>query len=175
MYSVGLLLCTAHVCSAENALTSPEPRSESHNSSGCAAAVFLTLEDGRIAGVDWVERKGDQLHSREILTQSRIIDDTIELRPDETASHSTVVLSVVGETPEEPITRDLGSGAVYWSDMVVSSIEQVVRRSRLLEAANNSIATQNLYHDRPGRRSGADRLDGLGGYRQQKAVPRPDG
>ena len=31
-----------------------------------------------------------------------------------------------------PITRALGDGAVYWSDMMPSSIEQVVRRARRL-------------------------------------------
>jgi uncharacterized protein len=118
-------------------------------SSPCSTGVFLILESGKLAGVDWVERKGNQLHSRVVLTQSRIIDANIDLRPDETASHSSVVLTAAGEEPGKPITRDLGTGAVYWSDMIVSSLEQVVARARVLNKPLNKVATQNLYRDAP--------------------------
>ncbi|PWT72883.1 MAG: hypothetical protein C5B46_06215, partial [Proteobacteria bacterium] len=112
--------------------------------------MFVTLESGRIAGVNWVEHKGQQLHSRVVLTQSRIIDATIDLRPDGTASHSSVVLQAAGEEPGNPIVRDLGSGAAYWSDMITSSLEQMVRRARVLNKPDSKVETQNLYRDAPG-------------------------
>jgi pimeloyl-ACP methyl ester carboxylesterase len=142
-----LFLCATFVCLALVHLCVAQTTEPA--ASACGDGVFLTLESGRIAGVDWVERKGNQLHSRVILTQSRIIDASIELRPDETAAHSSVVLQVAGGDPGSPIARDLGAGATYWSDMIVSSVEQVVRRARVLGSAVNEVATQNLYRDSP--------------------------
>lgn len=129
-------------------------------SSTCAPAAFLTLEKGRLAGVDWVERHGNQVHSRVILTQSRVIDATIDLRPDETAAHSSVVLSEAGGDEHMTSVRDLEAGATYWSDMMVSSIEQVVARARALggEQAEIKVKTANLYRNAPGE-ADVERLD----------------
>jgi uncharacterized protein len=121
-------------------------------SSACSPAVFLTFEKGRLAGVDWVERHGNQVHSHVILTQSRVIDVTVDLRPDETALHSSVVLSEAGGDQHMISVRDLETGATYWSDMIVSSIEQVVARARALgsDQPEMKVATANLYRKAPG-------------------------
>lgn len=129
-------------------------------SSACPPAVFLTLEKGSLAGVDWVERHGNQVHSHVILTQSRVIDATLDLRPDETAAHSSVVISDVGDDQHMTSVRDLEAGATYWSDMIVSSIEQVVARARVLGGGQTEtkVATANLYRKAPGE-ADVQRLD----------------
>src|ERR1700758_297378 len=98
----------------------------------CPNAAFLTFEQGKLAAVDWVERKGGQVHTRMIVNQAQIVDATIELRSDGTASHSSVVLAVAGTEPQEPKVRDLGEGAIYWSPRITSSVEQAIARARIL-------------------------------------------
>lgn len=116
----------------------------------CAAAAFLILESGKLAGVDWVSRENRQVHTRTVLTQSRVIDATIDVRPDQTASRSSVILSIAGEEPEKAKTRELGEGAIYWSDMIVSSVEQAVLRARVSGEASSKIPGVSLYSDSRG-------------------------
>lgn len=116
----------------------------------CAPGAFLILESGKLAGVDWVEREGARVHTRTVLTRSRVIDATIELRADQTAVRSSVVLSVAGSEAEKPKTRELGEGAIYWSDMIVSSVEQAVARARVLGEASMKIPGASLYSDSRG-------------------------
>jgi uncharacterized protein len=116
----------------------------------CPHAAYLILESGKLVGVDWVERQRSQVHTRSVLMQSRVIDATIELRADQTASHSSVVLSIAGDQPEKPKTRDLGEGAIYWSDMIVSSLEQAVARARVLDQPSSKILAASLYSDSRG-------------------------
>ena len=49
---------------------------EAAKSTPCARGVFLILESGKLAGVDWVEREEARVHTRTVLTQSRVIDAT---------------------------------------------------------------------------------------------------
>jgi dipeptidyl aminopeptidase/acylaminoacyl peptidase len=117
---------------------------------GCAPAAFLTFESGKLAGVDWVNYGANQVHTRIVLTQSRVVDATIDLRPDQTAAHSSVVLSLAGGEPEKPKVRDLGEGAIYWSDFIVSSVEQAIARARVLGQPSSKIVAASLYSDSRG-------------------------
>jgi len=152
------------VCLMCNAYGSPQrPRDvaglkDPVQSGGCTPAAFLILESGKLAGVDWVEKQAGQVHSRSVLTQSRVIDATIELRSDETAAHSSVLLSIAGSEPEKPKARDLGEGAIYWSDMLVSSLEQAIARARVLDQPSSKILAASLYSDSRGEVL-VDRLD----------------
>jgi hypothetical protein len=123
---------------------------EAAKSTPCARGVFLILESGKLAGVDWVEREEARVHTRTVLTQSRVIDATIELRPDQTAVRSSVLLSIAGAESEKPKTRELGEGAIYWSDMIVSSVEQAVARARVLNQPSMKIPGASLYSDSRG-------------------------
>jgi uncharacterized protein len=116
----------------------------------CPPAAFLILESGKLAGVDWVSRENGQVHTRTVLTQSRVIDATIDVRPDQTASHSSVILSIAGGEPEKAKTRELGEAAIYWSDMIVSSVEQAVLRARVSGEASSKIPGASLYSDSRG-------------------------
>jgi uncharacterized protein len=114
---------------------------------GCEASAFLTFEQGKLAGVDWVEGTPGGIHTRTVLTQSRVIDAKIDLRADQTAAHSSVVLANAGDEPEKARTRDLGEGAIYWSPMIVSSVEQAVARARALKQDSTKIVAASLYSD----------------------------
>jgi pimeloyl-ACP methyl ester carboxylesterase len=144
-----VLACSSHALRAQGPGSAPKSQSNSASHSSCAPAAFLVLEQGKLAGVDWVEYRASQVHTRTILMQSRIIDATIDLRDDQTASHSFVVLSIAGEPPEAPKTRDLGQGAIYLSDMIVSSVEQAVARARVLNQPVSHVLATSLYRDSP--------------------------
>jgi dipeptidyl aminopeptidase/acylaminoacyl peptidase len=88
-----------------------------------------------------------------------VADATIELRPDETAASVSVVLARAGSAPEPPKRRSLGDGAIYWSDMIASSIEQAVLRARILGAASARVTATSLYSDTRGEVE-VERLDG---------------
>ena len=127
-----------------------EPSKNPAQYAACPSAAFLIFESGKLAGVDWVEYGAGQVHTRIVLTQSRLVDATIELRPDQTASHSSVVLSVAGGESEKPKSRDLGEGAIYWSDFIVSSVEQSIARARVLGQPSSKIQAASLYSDSRG-------------------------
>ncbi len=114
----------------------------------CGPATFLIFEHGKLAAVDWVDRTADKVHTRVVATQSQIVDATIELRPDATAAHSSVVVSTAG-VEGEPMraARDLGEGAVYWSPRIPSSIEQAIARARVLNQPLSKVPGASLYSD----------------------------
>ncbi|HTM26937.1 MAG TPA: alpha/beta fold hydrolase [Vicinamibacterales bacterium] len=117
-------------------------------SSGCGAAAFLTYEQGRLAAVDWVDRTANRLHTRVIETQSHVMDVTIELRADETAVHSSSVLSTIGDSGAPmKAARDFGESAIYWSPRIPSSIEQAVARARVLDTPSSTIPGASLFSD----------------------------
>jgi pimeloyl-ACP methyl ester carboxylesterase len=112
----------------------------------CGSAVFLNFEQGKLAAVDWVDRIANHVHTRVVETQSHIIDATIDLRPDETAAHSSAVTSTAGEEGEPMnAARDLGEGAIYWSPRIPSSIEQAIARARILDKPLSKIPGASLY------------------------------
>jgi dienelactone hydrolase len=142
------LACNCHPSRAQDAVSASQSQSSSASLSPCAPAAFLILEQGKLAGVDWVEYLASQVHTRTILTQSVVIDATIDLRPDQTAAHSSVVVSNAGEeAPKAPTTRDLGQGAIYLSDMIVSSVEQAVARARVLNQPVSHVLATSLFRD----------------------------
>jgi pimeloyl-ACP methyl ester carboxylesterase len=116
----------------------------------CPSAFFVTTESGKTVAVDWVEHQADSVHTRTVLMQSRVVDATIKIRPDETAARSSVVLSIAGERPEEPKERSLGDGAIYWSDFITSSVEQAVARARRLNVSVAHLPAASLYSDSRG-------------------------
>jgi len=150
-----LWMCAARALSQQPAKSAA---GDSSGSTGCAPAAFLILESGKLAGVDWVETHAGQVHSRSVLTQSRVINATIDLRSDQTAVRSSVILSIAGGESEKPKTRDLGEGAIYWSDMIVSSLEQALARARVLDQASSKIPAASLYSDSRGEAL-VERLD----------------
>ena len=124
----------------------------------CRPTAFLTFEQGKLAAVDWVEPAAGRVHTKVVETQSHVIDATIEVQPDGTASHASVTLSVAGEEAPAPTGRDLGEGAIYWSPRVPSSIEQAIRRARVLNAASVTLPGASLFSSARAD-IGVDRVD----------------
>ena len=116
----------------------------------CPDAAYVTLDAGNIVAADWVEYRPGKVHTYQILTQSRVVDATIDLRPDQTAAHSSVVLSIAGQPPDPPKERDLGAGAVYWSDFIASSVMQAVARAVVLNEDRVEIPAASLFIDARG-------------------------
>jgi len=115
----------------------------------CAPGAFLLLEQGKLAAVDWVEHSANQVHTRTILTQSLSVDATFDLRPDQTASHSSVILTRAGQPAGAPIARDTGQGAIVWSDFIVSSVEMAIERARVLNRPTAEVLATSPYRDAP--------------------------
>lgn len=126
---------------AAQAVTAPAP-----GTPGCGPAAFLIFEQGKLAAVDWVDRTANRIHTRVVETQSHIVDATIDVRRDETAAHSSAVVSTPGGEGEPMETaRDLGEGAIYWSPRIPSSIEQAIARARVLDKPFSKIPGASLY------------------------------
>ncbi len=142
-----VLACNSHALRAQDRGSAPQSQSNSANLSSCGPAALLILEQGKLAGVDWVEQVGSTVHTRSILTQSIAIDATVDLRADQTAAHSSVVVTAAGEKPGEPVQRDPGQGSIYLSDMIVSSVEQAVARARVLGGRVEHVTGKSLFSD----------------------------
>ena len=113
--------------------------------STCSPAALVTYEHGKIVGAVWEERTGARVHTHTVLMQSRVIDSTIDLRPDGTAIKA--VTSINMEGMPEPKEHSFGGGAIYWSDMNVSSVEQAVLRARTLGEKIAHIQGASLFSD----------------------------
>jgi dienelactone hydrolase len=107
--------------------------------------AFLTFESGVLVAVDWIERDGSRVHTRSVLTQSRVLDATIELRDDGTAVRSTSVLSAAGGEAGKPVEKAFDAGTIYWSDMIASSVEQAVLRAQRLNQRVSHIPAASLF------------------------------
>lgn len=109
----------------------------------CAPAALVTYEQGRVVGAVWEERWHNQVHTHTVLMQSRVIDSTIDLRPDGTAIKSVSTLNMEGM--DKPDEHSLGEGAIYWSDMNASSIQQAVLRAHSLGEKTAHIQGASLF------------------------------
>ena len=147
--SVTLLAATTWAIHGSLSVTARQTSAGSvAGSSSDRAAAFLTYERGRLAAVEWVDRTANRLHTRVVETQSHVVDGMIELRTDETAAHSVVAVSTIGERGEPMKSeRNLGEGAIYWSPRIPSSIEQAIARARVLNQPLSKISGASLYSD----------------------------
>jgi len=109
--------------------------------------ALLTYESGVLVAADWIQRRGRSLRTISILTQSGIRDATIALGDSETAVGSLTAVGHAGEELGKPVERELGDGAIYWSDQIPSSVEQAVLRARALGQPKSVIPGASLYRD----------------------------
>jgi uncharacterized protein len=149
--AVSAAVLAAAVCGFDKpalAATAQPGAAQGAGNLSCGSAAFLVFEQGKLAAVDWVDRTANRLHTHVVETQSHIIDAIIALRPDETAAHSSAVISTFDEE-DEPMkaARDLGEGAIYWSPRIPSSLEQAIARARILDQPLSRIPGASLYSD----------------------------
>jgi hypothetical protein len=114
------------------------------SASVCLSTAFVTLEQGRMAAVEWVDNSADRVHTRVVEMESHVVDANIDLRPDATASHAAVTVSVAGDKDVMPMARGLGAG-----DLLVAAHSELdraaVRRARALGRASVTIPGASLY------------------------------
>ena len=115
--------------------------------SGSTHTAFLTYESGVLVGVNWVDRDAGRVHSRSVLMQSSVIDATIDLREDGTATHAVTRLQMAGDGPMNPVERTAPSGAIFWSDMSPASIELAILRTRARGDSVATLAATSLFRD----------------------------
>jgi hypothetical protein len=114
----------------------------------CTPGAFLTFEQGKLAAVDWIEYGTGRIHTKVIENQSHIVDATIDVRPDGTATHSSVSASDAGDSGMAMAqARDLGEGAIYWSPRIASSLEQAIMRARGMNVPSAKIPGASLYRE----------------------------
>ena len=117
----------------------------------CPPAAYVTYEQGVIAGVDWVDATTTRVRTRSEMTQSAIIASTIDLRADGTVSKTSTTLTMAGADVGTPVVRAFPAGAIYWSDMVPSSIEQAISRARTIGTSSASVPAGSLFSTASGR------------------------
>jgi len=111
----------------------------------CAATAFLTFESGTLAGVDWVEQGPATIHTRSELTQSAVIDATLDLRDDQSVRRSSATFTPAGSGPQTPVVKTFGPGVIYWSDMVPSSVQLAVAKARALDRPIARVEAASLF------------------------------
>src|SRR5262249_36252723 len=105
------------------------PRFARADGPACAGNALVTLDDGTITSVEWPERTAAELRGRAVTNATLLIEYQIALRPDGSVS---AVASTARMLDGKPVSeqRQVSAGAVYWSDRLPSTLEQVVRRAR---------------------------------------------
>ncbi len=111
----------------------------------CPSAAYVTLESGRIAAIDWVQAGSTVVHTRSEITQSAVIDASIDVASDQSTTRTVASFTMAGSPSGTPVERRPGPGSVYWSDMVASSVQQAVARARALGAQTSHIAATSLF------------------------------
>jgi len=109
--------------------------------------AFVTYEAGVPVCADWIQRRGREVRSWTAPTQSSYRDVRVTVRADETVDSTRTAVWNAGQAEPAPSRRALGAGAIYWSDQVASSIEQAVRRARVLEQPLVHLPGASLYRD----------------------------
>ncbi len=114
------------------------PRLARADASACAGNALVTLDDGAIVGVEWPERTAAELRGRAVTNATLLTEYQIALRPDDSVSAvASTARSLDGKPASEQ--RQVAAGAVYWSDRLPSTLEQVVRRARTLGGAHEVV------------------------------------
>jgi hypothetical protein len=132
------------------------------SASVCLSTAFVTLEQGRMAAVEWVDNSADRVHTRVVEMESHVVDANIDLRPDATASHAAVTVSVAGDKDVMPMARGLGAG-----DLLVAAHSELDRAGGAARARtwagvgdhSRGIAVRKFPCGHRGRAHQSDRLD----------------
>jgi dienelactone hydrolase len=119
----------------------------------CPGAI-VTREDGVIVNVDWPTRNATELRGRAITNSTLLTEYRLELRSDgSVASADTTTRMLDGKPATDH--RDVATGAVYWSDRMPSTLEQVVMRAH---GATTSVPIVATSKDVPAKAQ-VDRVD----------------
>src|SRR5215470_2152110 len=105
----------------------------------CAGNALVTREDGAIVNVEWPQRTASELRGRAVTNATLATEYQIALRADgSVASVATTSRTLDGKPATDQ--QQLVAGAVFWSDRLPSTLEQLVRRARALGNASQTIS-----------------------------------
>ncbi|HEY1548598.1 MAG TPA: alpha/beta fold hydrolase, partial [Kofleriaceae bacterium] len=96
--------------------------------------ALVTLDDGAVVNIEWPVRTQTELHGRALANATLEIEYTLELRADGSVG-SAAWTSRTSDGKPVPGQLAVPAGAVFWSDRLPSTLEQVVLRARTSHAA----------------------------------------
>src|SRR5882672_7399540 len=133
------------------------PRLARADAPACAGNALVTLEDGAIVNVEWPERTAGELRGRAVTNATLATEYRIALRPDgSVASAATTAHALDGKSVADE--RQVAAGAVFWSDRLPSTLEQIVLRARAIGAASQAVPLVAASKDVP-RQAQVERID----------------
>lgn len=133
------------------------PPRPARGDAACAGNALVTMEDGAIVNVEWPERTAAELRGRAVTNATLATEYQIALRPDgSVASVATTAHTLDGK----PVTdqREVAAGAVFWSDRLPSTLEQIALRARTAGAASQAVPLVAASKDVP-RQAQVERID----------------
>src|SRR5262249_24653233 len=99
----------------------------------CPGNALVTLDDGAIVNVEWPVRSGAELRGRAITNATLLTEYQFVLRSDASVDSVALTARALDGAPSSA-QQAVAAGAVYWSDRLPSSLEQLVLRARSLGA-----------------------------------------
>jgi uncharacterized protein len=97
----------------------------------CTGNAIVTLDEGAITNVEWPTRSASELAGRVITNETLETAYELQLRPDGSVATASLTPRTIEKTAN-PTKVDVTAGAVYWSDRIPSTLEQIVLRARAL-------------------------------------------
>jgi hypothetical protein len=133
------------------------PRPARAEAPACAGNALVTLDDGAIVNVEWPQRTAGVLRGRAVSNATLATEYEIALRADgSVASVAVTAHALDGKPVADPHT--VAPGAVFWSDRLPSTLEQVVLRARAIGAASQAVPLVAASKDVP-RQAEVERID----------------
>ncbi|MGE5182398.1 MAG: alpha/beta hydrolase family protein [Acidobacteriota bacterium] len=114
----------------------------------CPGNALVTLDDGAIVNVEWPERTASEVRGRAITNATQLTEYQLALRPDGSVSDAyTTARTLEGKPADRRLS--VAAGAVFWSDKLPSTLEQIVLRARAAGAASERVALVAASKDVP--------------------------
>ncbi|HEX4455815.1 MAG TPA: hypothetical protein VH143_33375 [Kofleriaceae bacterium] len=107
----------------------------------CADAL-VTLDDGAVVNVEWPVRTATELHGRALSNATLEIEYTLALRADGAVGSASWTTRNSDNKPT-PGQLAVPAGAVFWSDRLPCTLEQVVLRARVSHAAQVALVASS--------------------------------
>ncbi len=114
----------------------------------CPGNALVTLDDGAIVNVEWPERTASELRGRAITNATQETEYQLALRPDGSVSDAYTTAHALEGKPADTHLA-IAAGAVFWSDKLPSTLEQIVLRARAAGGGSERVAIVAASKDVP--------------------------
>lgn len=123
----------------------------------CPGNALVTLDDGAIVNVEWPERTAGELRGRAISNATLVTEYQIALRPDGSMATVSTGAHALDDQPRADQVQ-VPAGAVFWSDRLPSTLEQIVLRARAIGGATQTVPLVAASKDVP-HQAAVERID----------------